>query len=594
MKKFIAVAIMCFSTLLHSGMPSVAQVFGGMSEEEITAQVKMGQQFLEDLEKYGTPEDKAQFEQLLLETLNSMSPDDFNDIQNIAKMVEPHLDLPPLPEDAAPTIETTPIAPTPVQVAPKGARSDVEALQQLINTIVSRIDEILQKLSSSKEASEIINIHWSSKATLNSMKRQIYQLATPRLAQKLTSKSISAEDKSLVQALEQFLKDLTQANDSLRIQDDFGLPTSATVDQQHIRQAHDITNMLDTYIDSLMPKLEKFLRQWDPEALQLAQEAQARATAAQDNAKKAQTRVPSANAQPLLPQQQNTNAQRSTGYGRGADYSDYYGSDSDDYYGSPQQSGSTAPSTLGTPGGQQSSPQSQAQSKESSAQAAIAKSKKETSVGAYQEISDALEDHLATFDAAHEQKFLNFLKKDLPDIQVVDDYGIPVVNTSGEQAVPQFTALNWVNGNYAIYRNNILDQLRNKFSKEFKAAASILEDANKAVKDMSADELKKAERIQGLGRLTQRYNTYKQAYEAIKPQLQVVYDRNLKNISDFDAQRTFQSENQNFMNHLKVEIEDQIETVQNELEHLKRKIRRQTNRKSATQDTASSRYDIEV
>lgn len=35
-------------------MPSVADVFGGLSEQQIAEQVQMGQQFLEDLQKNGS------------------------------------------------------------------------------------------------------------------------------------------------------------------------------------------------------------------------------------------------------------------------------------------------------------------------------------------------------------------------------------------------------------------------------------------------------------------------------------------------------------------------------------------------------------
>lgn len=584
MKKFFLMSIMFWAVLLHpAGMPSVAQVFGGMTEDEITAQVKMGQQFLEDLERYGTPEDKAQFEQLLLETLNSMTAEDFNDIQNIAKMVEPHLDLPPLPDEFAPE-PTAPINNTPeVLVTPKVEASDVQTFQKMINTIVSRIDEMLQKFSSSKATSEEIDTVWSSKTTLNSMKRQIYQLATQRLAQKLTAKSLSEDDKSLVSLLEQFLKDLTQANDSLKIEDDFGLPSSAQTDAKHLRQARAVTSMLDSYIDSLMPKLEKFLRQWDPEALQLAQEAQARSVSALDSAKKAQIKAPLTYTPSLSQQQSSPNY--SNQYDRGAagygyDMSPY----EEEYYnavGAPQ--GSAAPTLSNAQGGGGSS---SPKAKESAVQQAFDKNKQQNSVGAYQDVVDAMEDHLTTFGPAHQQKFIDFLNKDLLDLHVVDDYGMPAASKDGQQAVSQFTANNWVNGNYAIYRNHILDQLRNNFSKEFKAASAILEDANKTVRDMSADELKKAERIPGINRLKDRYTAYKQAYEEIKPKLQALYDNNWRNLGDVDAQKTYQNENLNFMNHLKLEIEERVEEILNELEHLQRKIRRQSTRKSSSSSNA--------
>src|SRR5688500_18656869 len=113
MKKQILLCIFFCTPLLQAdaakAMPSVAAAFGGLSEDEITQQVKLGQQFLEDLEKFGSPEEKAQFEQLLIETLNSMSEEDFNDLTKIATMVEPNLDIPatqqPEPTTPSPTVE---------------------------------------------------------------------------------------------------------------------------------------------------------------------------------------------------------------------------------------------------------------------------------------------------------------------------------------------------------------------------------------------------------------------------------------------------------------------------------------------------------
>src|SRR3990167_1947541 len=91
-------ALALFSTIhlipqAPRAMPSVAEVFGRLSEQEIAEQVQMGQQFLEDLQKNGSPEEIAEFQRLLEETLNSMSEDDFKDIQAIAQMVEPHITI---------------------------------------------------------------------------------------------------------------------------------------------------------------------------------------------------------------------------------------------------------------------------------------------------------------------------------------------------------------------------------------------------------------------------------------------------------------------------------------------------------------------
>lgn len=574
-KQFFIISLFCTSWLMPEAakMPSVADVFGNMSEDEITQQVKLGQQFLEDLEKYGSPEEKAQFEQLLLETLNSMSETDFDDIQNIAKMVEPHLDIPQ--ENPATPIPTVQPATKEEIAIPKASQDETETFKTLINTITQRIDDIFQKFDSSKDCAEEVNTKWKSKATFNNMKRQIAQLKNNRLAQKLAKKDLPDEDKALVDMLGKFHKDLTEKNDNLVIEDDFGLPSSRDTEQKHLKKARTILDMFDGYIDGLMPKLEKFLLKWDPEALQLAKEAEERTSKAIKTAQDAQIRRPSADARPANagPSNYPSPVQPGGFNGQYPDFAGYPGDFGDQY---PQGfSGIPGQPKSGIEGSQPGQSAKQPQD----AKKAIMENNKAKSSSAYDDISDAFEDHLNAFGPKHEQKFLDFLNKDMLKLQVTDDYGIPA-----QQPVTEPEATRWVNSDYEQYRNSMLDSIKNDYSKEFKAAADVLDDTNKVIRDMDPEALKKTSNISGIATLTARYSNYKQNIEAAKDKIQKNYDLNYSLLGDVDARKAYAREHINFMNHFKAEVEDKVEGVLDELGHIQRKIRRQAGRKK-TSDT---------
>ena len=69
--------------------PSVSDIFGGMSEDEIIQQVQEAQKFFDSL----SPEEVADLKKMVSQTLKTMSSQDIEDIQGIAKIVNPHLDL---------------------------------------------------------------------------------------------------------------------------------------------------------------------------------------------------------------------------------------------------------------------------------------------------------------------------------------------------------------------------------------------------------------------------------------------------------------------------------------------------------------------
>jgi|GEM_PF-1285387 len=577
-KQFFIISLFCASWLMPEAakMPSVADVFGNMSEDEITQQVKLGQQFLEDLEKYGSPEEKAQFEQLLLETLNSMSETDFDDIQNIAKMVEPHLDI---PQETTPITTIQPAAKEEV-VAPKASQDDTETFKTLINTITQRIDDIFQKFSSSKECTEEVNARWKSKATFNNMKRQIAQLKNNRLAQKLSKKDLNDEDRALVEMLTKFHKDLTEQNDGLVIEDDFGLPSSRDTEQKHLKKAKSILDIFDGYIDGLMPKLEKFLLKWDPEALQLAKEAEERTSKAIKSAQDAQIRRPSADARAANNAQQNYPSPVRPG-GFDNPYPDYIGGYPEDYGNPYSEGGFSGTSGKSAKSDAEGSQPGQSAKQPQDAKKAIMDNNKAKSSGAYEDISDAFDDHLNAFGPKHEQKFIDFLNKDMLNLKVTDVYNAPA-----DQPLTQPDSVDWLNKSYQTYKTSMLNSIKNDFSKEFRAASDVLDDTNKVIREMDPEALKKTSNLNGITALTTRYNNYKQNIETTKKKLQENYNINFNLLGDFDAQKRYEAEHTDFMNQFKADVEDKVENVLDELGHIQRKIRRQASRKK-TSDTNS-------
>ena len=438
----------CIYTLTPQKPPSVAEVFGGLNEQQITEQVKMGQDYLEWLDKHGSKQEKDEFERMLIETLNNMTDDDFKDIQAIAQLVEPHLAQPAETTTTAQETKDENKKETPVVEA-----NDTEELKKLISTITQRIDDIFQKLSSSKECQEEIDARWKSKSTFNNMKRQIQQLKNDRLAKKLgkKDKDLDDTDKKLVDALKKFLKDLTQENDALAIEDDFGLPSSYSVEQKHLKQTKSILNMLDDYIDTLLPMLEKFLQQHEPEALAMAKEAEEKTKKAVKDATDATVRKPSPDARPTASTQGGTRSSTNPGAGYPSDYGTY-----PEYYDQASYPGMSSSSPQATLPSEGTSSSTTPKAKSEIAPTATAKDKEKTKDknDIYNYVISELEGHMADdYPATYEEKFTNFMQKD-----IADSYTPPMVVDAGNP--DQFTT--WVNS-FESYANNI----KERFTKEF-------------------------------------------------------------------------------------------------------------------------------
>jgi hypothetical protein len=544
MKQFLKKSLFTFLLITTSftfsetqrPMPSVAEVFGGLSEQEIAEQVQMGQMFLENLKAHGTPEEIEEFNRMLTETLNSMSDDDFKDITQIAEMVKPYI---PDEEPAKSKPTQAPVA-TPAPIESKSFDSnEVEDFKKLINTIVQRIDDLAQKINSSKECSEEYDVKWQNKTTFSNLKRQIQILKTDRLAQKLTKKDASEDDKKLVEALKKFLKELTSHNDSLVIEDNFGLPASHATEQKHVKQTKAYLNMCDDYIDKIMPMLEKFLRKHDPEALQMAKEADEKTKKALKDAAESAKRSGSADARTYP-----TNSSGSRGYtpstgGTGyQDYGAYPDYDQAGYpgsagYGSPTDKASKSGSVSGSSGAG-----TDAKAKSEIAPTAKSTEEKTDKNDNYANIVSDLEGHLHDdYPVLKENRFTNFLSKEM--INIYPDYNADYIKANQPSGAgssgmaTQANEINWVESS-DVYNGlgfkkavtTITSTLKSDFTKEFEPIATILDNFKNNIYKMSADELKKVQSLPALNELENRLKKYQSALNDSIPLLNTKFKKN--------------------------------------------------------------------
>lgn len=595
---------------IHSGMPAVADVFKGMSEDDIIKQVQEAEKFLQDLQQFGTPEEQAQFNKILEETLNSMSEQDFNDIQNIAQMVEPHLQTPepvskPIPTEAPKAKEEN------VQKASEDA---LENFKTLITSIIARIDEMLQKFDSSKACKEEVDTRWKNRATLNSMKRQIAQLRVTRLAEKLSKKDLSEEDKSLVDTLEKFLKEITTKNNTLVIEDSFGFETKEE-ENKYLKQTKSILSLLDDYIDTLMPKLEKFLTKWDPEALQLAKEAADKTAKANKEAQDALVRKGSAPAAPAqkapYPVQQGS-GRNAYGSNAQAYYPDYYDQYGGGNYGSPN-SYSDNKGDISSRGGSAASPSSAPSGKAQTPAQQVNQNLKNQHSNMVDDFKESIDSYFEKYDASSESNNINFLNEKVGkgysalNKKLNDRFNqTPSRAPDGQSKANWEGFFDWYKGSVLPYSTDIIKSLdtdQKKFIHELKSAPRLCEDIHSAIHDMTTEEVKKI--TPHLDKLEQRFKKYHNSYEATIKEIAQTFLANNQTISDPDKQMTPNSDVQGahkmyndnheaFLAKLRSEIGDRINTVISHIDDLKAKIRHKSKRKSKSSALAQQAVPQQV
>lgn len=503
-------------------MPSVADLFGNMTEEQIVQQIQEAQKIFESL----TPEEMEEFAKIVDQTYANMTPQDRADIEGIANLVKPYF-----PEEDLNTKALVEEQPSPRKQLVEET-INTNNIQSLIDNINQQLDEVLQKIQSSKTLVEEFSAQWASKISFENMKREIVALKQDRLAKKLTKKE-NQEEKDLVKKLEDFYKNLKSKNSAFYVEDLFGLPSQSKQQEiKQLKQTQDILAFFDDAIDNVMPIIEKFLRKWDPEALELAKEATERTKRAKAVAQDASVRRGSAPAIPSpepTKKSQPTSSQGSSQYPSGA-YDSYapYGGSYGGYgsnYPSYDYSGSNYPSSGS--GSSEKSNKDDAKKddakKKDEPKKDEKKEEKKKIFTPYDEAVDALEGYFEEFDQNIDNQMMQFIKGELtaypslPKGITQDDQKAWILSTGkyDKAGLKNYTTTN--------------SKLFDKYMQNPLKAKNALTSIEKHIPNMTEDDLKKFTSHNQLKKIKDRLAKYQdeantsydeilKRYEAIKQQ----------------------------------------------------------------------------
>lgn len=508
----------------NTKMPSVEDLFGNMTEEQIVQQIQEAQKLFDSL----SPEEMKEFTEIVEQTYAQMSKEDIEAINGIANMVKPYF-----PEE-----QTTSTMPKTSSEEPVTKKARVEestntnSIQSLIDNINQQIDSVLQKASSNKDLAEAFTTHWTSKISLDNMKRQILTLKQDRLAKKLTKKE-QQEEKDLVQKLEEFHKELKNKNSNFNVEDEFGLPSSnKKQNAQQLQQAKEILAFFDSSIDTIVPTLEKFLKKHDPEAIELAKEASEREKRAKDMAKDASIKrgSPAAIASPDSSRKKAQPAASNKGPESYPNYYDPYASYYGDNY-NPQSYNAGAGSPTSSESDKPKTKDEKKSDKDKNREKEKAKEEKDTktSFTPYDKAVDSLEDYFSLFDQDANSNMIKFLQKDLPAYPDATNVRLelsnPRVGTEGGNQEAQrawlYSTEQFKDQGYNTYTTKMNKDL-DRYMHHLQIIKKTLDTVKENISFMSEADLKKfssEKRIQQLkNRITEYQNSFNATSETIKAQ----------------------------------------------------------------------------
>ena len=513
-------------------LPSVDDLFGNMTEEQIVQQIQEAQKLFESL----SPEEMEEFAKIVDETWAKMPQADKDAIQDIATMVKPYF-----PEEEAPVKKSDENEePSSKNKFPKVAVKESNTVQTLIDNISAIIDNILQKISSSKDLVEEFAAKWTSKFTFDKLKRQILALKEDRLSNKLVAKA-NAEDKELLEKLEEFYKNLKTKNDSFFVEDTFGLPSSnKSQNTKQLKQTKDILTVFDNAIDEVMPKIETFLKKHDPEALAMAKEADERTKKAVEHAKDASVKRGSAAAVPSpeptrkssQPTQQTTSGSSSYApnyYDSYAPYGNYgnygYGSSGYDYPSANYPQGDSSSKA--------SAPKEEAKKEATTKKADDKKeeTKKQKESSPYSDALDTVADYFDDFDNRAYQSFLNFLESDLPNYPKATERTGSISNPQTQEEWRLGTG-SFEGKGFRTYTDSVKDSI-NTVSKQLKGIIKTCSEVERNIKKMLDDDLKKMANEKSLKELQNRTETFINDFNDARIKIRKQYTENV------DPDKTF-------------------------------------------------------
>lgn len=571
------------SDMSHDTMPSVAELFGSLTDEEIAQQVQATQELLQSL----SPEELAEFTKFVDQTLETMPENELNEIYNIAQRVQnsPFLATETL-ELPTETVEEKPKESSKKNTTEKGTNST----QQLIDNINHQIDDILLKINSDKDLVQEFTINWSSKVTFDKLKRQILALKEDRLSKKLSTKS-NTEDKELHEALEKFHKELIDGNHDFYVEDTFGLPSSNKKQiQKQLSQTKNLLSIFDAAIQNIMPKIEKFLKKHDPEALELAKESAERTKKAKELAKDATEKR---NMNPAIPapelirkEKTSPTAPQTSGatkyqynspeyYDYNPGYANYY-----DYpaYANPYNTSSAG--SVETPKKESAGKEESKKNANKADDAAENKKGKESKGrSAYDLIQDNLEDYFDDYNLKSHEAFLTFLEKELAAYPKADNERAYISNPDLQGSWINGTGY-WEHDGFKPYSHKVNEGIQ-KYTDVLETMQKVVESIGEKINAMDDSGLKKIAENKSIGAMTARVKEYMKAFDKTYAIIKKQAENNL------DTTKTFLSGDGNggsldTYRNLHAKLEDKLDSfkevmvkTEKEIQKIYTKIKRQ-------------------
>lgn len=271
--KLLQVALFAtfFPWYVNAQQLSVHDMFKDYTESELIEMMEKGQQFIDDLQKNGTPEEKEAFEKAMEDTLKNFSQEDWQEFQEIVDVVKDK--VPPMPEQQWKPEPIKPKTTDTKTTKKKGKEKEVvnSTLKKMIININKKVKSILQKAQSDKMLHEEITTKWSQRDNFNEMLRKIMVLNQDKHLTKL-DKATDEETKALVESLKNFNARINQEDKIFQIADTFGLETDPKTSRINLAKLNRVLEFFNSGVTSLDPKVTGFIKKYEPEALKKAEE----------------------------------------------------------------------------------------------------------------------------------------------------------------------------------------------------------------------------------------------------------------------------------------------------------------------------------
>jgi hypothetical protein len=265
---------------------SVHEMFKEIPQDQLLEMMAEGERFIKDLEENGTEEEKRAFALAMEDTLKSFTEDDWKEFNEIVNVVEQA--MPPMPpveiQPKREIIKETPkVLAAPVKESSPIAEDN--SFEKTLHTIYKHIKSVLLKAKSDTVLLERISMDWNKKDDFNEMTR-LLQLLNKKEHIARINDTKNEEAKSLLESIQNFGKRLAIEDTKFIIADTFGLQVDEKTSNENLKKLNVILDFFETAVDSLLPKLIKFIQEFEPEALKIAQEHDAQAKSALDYSSK--------------------------------------------------------------------------------------------------------------------------------------------------------------------------------------------------------------------------------------------------------------------------------------------------------------------